>query len=163
MKLAGKARWILEWIRHQSAQGVIDHGLDEHHRGSDMNRNSNSQSAGQMIGLISGQQVVGLDIAKSVFQLHSVDMGTGEIVNMQLKRAKVLEYFANHQPCLIGIEACGGSMPKRCAPLFRATRPMRQMPGRSGWRCSNRAPSLWGSRAKSSKPPWCCTANASCS
>lgn len=74
-----------------------------------MNRNANSQSAGQMIGLINGQQVVGLDIAKSVFQLHSVDMGTGEIVNMQLKRAKVLEYFANHQPCLIGIEACGGA------------------------------------------------------
>ena len=68
-----------------------------------MNRNANSQSAGQMIGLISGQQVVGLDIAKSVFQLHSVDMGTGEIVNMQLKRAKVREYFANRQPSLMRV------------------------------------------------------------
>lgn len=74
-----------------------------------MNRNANSQGAGQMIGLINGLQVVGLDIAKSVFQIHSVDMGTGEIVNKQLKRAKVLEYFANRQPCLIGIEACGGA------------------------------------------------------
>lgn len=74
-----------------------------------MNRNANSQSAGQIIGKINGQQVVGLDIAKSVFQLHTVDMDTGEIVNQQLKRAKVSEHFANRQPCLIGIEACGGA------------------------------------------------------
>ena len=73
-----------------------------------MNRSA-VQGAGQIIGLIDGRQVVGLDIAKSVFQLHSVDMATGEIVNMQLKRAKVLEYFANRPSCLIGIEACGGA------------------------------------------------------
>ncbi|WP_316679622.1 IS110 family RNA-guided transposase [Ralstonia chuxiongensis] len=65
--------------------------------------------AGQIIGLINDQQVFGLDIAKSVFQLHTVDMDSGEIINAQIKRAKVLEYFANHQPCLIGIEACGGA------------------------------------------------------
>lgn len=74
-----------------------------------MNRNANSQCAGQMIGRINGQQVVGLDIAKSVFQVHSVDMDTGEIVNMQLKRGKVREYFANRQACVIGMEACGGA------------------------------------------------------
>ncbi|MEQ5802726.1 IS110 family transposase [Halomonas sp. H10-9-1] len=73
-----------------------------------MNRNA-VQGAGQIIGLIDGRQVVGLDIAKNVFQLHSVDMRTGEIVNMQLKRAKVLEHFANRAPNLIGIEACGGA------------------------------------------------------
>lgn len=73
-----------------------------------MNRNA-AQGAGQIIGQIEGRQVVGLDIAKSVFQVHTVDMGTGEIVNVQLKRAKVLEYFANRAPCLIGIEACGGA------------------------------------------------------
>ncbi len=101
-------RWILEWIRHQSAQGVIDHGLHKHHRGSEMNRNA-GMNAGQIIGWIDGQQVVGLDIAKSVFQLHTVDMATGEIVNRQLKRVKVLEHFANRAPCLIGIEACGGA------------------------------------------------------
>ncbi|MGI9133367.1 MAG: IS110 family transposase, partial [Rhodoferax sp.] len=56
---------------------------------------------------MNGQQVIGLDIAKHVFQLHTVDMGTGEIVNVQIKRAKVLEHFANHQPSLIAIEACG--------------------------------------------------------
>lgn len=73
-----------------------------------MNRSA-AQGAGQIIGLIDGRQVVGLDIAKSVFQLHTVDMATGEIVNMQLRRAKVLEYFANKAPCLVGIEACGSA------------------------------------------------------
>ena len=73
-----------------------------------MNRNT-GMHVGQIIGMMNGRQVVGLDIAKLVFQMHSVDMATGEIVNMQLKRAKVLEYFANKSPCLIAIEACGGA------------------------------------------------------
>lgn len=73
-----------------------------------MNRKA-GMSAGQVIGTVDGQQVVGLDIAKSVFQLHTVDMNSGEIVNQQLKRAKVLTYFANKAPCVIGIEACGGA------------------------------------------------------
>jgi transposase len=73
-----------------------------------MNRNT-GMSAGQIIGTMNGQQVVGLDIAKHVFQLHTVNMGTGEIVNVQIKRAKVLEHFANHAPCLVAIEACGGA------------------------------------------------------
>ena len=68
-----------------------------------------TQSAGQIIGQVAGLQVIGLDIAKSVFQLHTVDMSTGEIVNVQLKRTKVLGHFANRAPCLIGIEACGGA------------------------------------------------------
>lgn len=53
--------------------------------------------------------VVGIDIAKRVFQLHWVDIETGEIVSLQLKREKFLEHFANRQPCLIGMEACGGA------------------------------------------------------
>lgn len=73
-----------------------------------MNRNT-GMSAGQIIGTMNGQQVVGLDIAKQVFQLHTVDMVTGEIVNVQIKRAKVPEHFANRLPCLIAIEACGGA------------------------------------------------------
>lgn len=106
--LAGYARWTLEWLRHRSAQRVIDRGLHKRHRGSDMNRKS-GMSAGQVIGTVGGQQVVGLDIAKSVFQLHTVDMNSGEIVNQQLKRAKVLMHFSNKAPCVIGIEACGGA------------------------------------------------------
>jgi len=73
-----------------------------------MNRNT-GMNAGQIIGTMNGLQVNGLDIAKQVFQLHSVDMGTGEIINIQIKRAKVLEHFANRTPCLIAIEACGGA------------------------------------------------------
>lgn len=52
---------------------------------------------------------VGIDIAKSVFQVHHVDIETGEIVNRTIKRAGFLEYFANRTPCLIGMEACGGA------------------------------------------------------
>ena len=53
--------------------------------------------------------VVGVDIAKRVFQLHWVEPQTGEIVALQLKREKFLEHFANRSKCLIGMEACGGS------------------------------------------------------
>jgi transposase len=53
--------------------------------------------------------VVGVDIAKRVFQLHWVEAATGEIVALQLKREKFLEHFVNRSSCLIGMEACGGS------------------------------------------------------
>jgi transposase len=53
--------------------------------------------------------VFGVDIAKRVFQVHSVDPETGEILSKQIKRAGFLEHFANRAPCLIGMEACGGA------------------------------------------------------
>ena len=53
--------------------------------------------------------IVGVDIAKSVMQIHWVDPETGEVVNRPLKRAAFLEYFANRSPCLVGMESCGGS------------------------------------------------------
>jgi transposase len=53
--------------------------------------------------------IIGMDIAKNVFQLHIVDAETGEIQRRQLKRAKVAEFFANCQPSLVAIEACGGA------------------------------------------------------
>ena len=52
---------------------------------------------------------VGVDIAKSVMQLYYIDAETGEIVNKPVKRVAFLEHFANRSPCLIGMEACGGS------------------------------------------------------
>ncbi|CAG4927326.1 IS110 family RNA-guided transposase [Paraburkholderia gardini] len=52
---------------------------------------------------------VGVDIAKNVIQLYWVEPDTGEIVNKPIKRAAFLEYFANHPPCRIGMEACGGA------------------------------------------------------
>lgn len=51
----------------------------------------------------------GVDTAKNVFQAYSVNQETGEVLNKQIKRAKFLEYFVNKPPCLIGMEACGGS------------------------------------------------------
>ncbi|ALN78575.1 IS110 family transposase [Lysobacter antibioticus] len=53
--------------------------------------------------------IVGVDIAKNVFQLHWVEPSTGEIVNLRLKRAKFLDHFSNRRPCFVGMEACGGS------------------------------------------------------
>jgi transposase len=73
-----------------------------------MNRNT-GMNAGQIIGTMGGKQVFGLDIAKHVFQLHTVDMSTGEIANVQIKRAKVLEHFVNKPKSLIAVEACGGA------------------------------------------------------
>lgn len=53
--------------------------------------------------------VVGVDTAKNVFQLYTVDTDTGEVTSEQLKRAKFLAWFANRKACLVGMEACGGS------------------------------------------------------
>ena len=53
--------------------------------------------------------VVGVDTAKRVFQLHWVDVETGEIVDLKLTRAKFLEHFANRAPCVVAMEACGGT------------------------------------------------------
>ena len=52
---------------------------------------------------------VGIDIAKSVFQVHYVDEQTGEVVNRALRRRVFVEHFANRTPCLIGMEACSGA------------------------------------------------------
>jgi transposase len=49
---------------------------------------------------------VGLDIAKSVFQVHGVDAAGEVAVRRQLRRAQMLAFFAKLPPCLIGIEAC---------------------------------------------------------
>src|SRR5512132_1251126 len=52
---------------------------------------------------------IGLDIAKSVFQVHGVDAAGNVIVRRQLKRRYVLPFFQRLPPCLIGIEACASS------------------------------------------------------
>ncbi len=49
---------------------------------------------------------IGLDIAKSVFQVHGVDAAGGVVICKRVSRAKILEFFAALRPCLIGIEAC---------------------------------------------------------
>jgi transposase len=52
---------------------------------------------------------VGLDIAKSVFQVHGVDAEGGVVIRRQLKRRYVLAFFQKLPPCLVGIEACASS------------------------------------------------------
>src|ERR1700741_247410 len=49
---------------------------------------------------------IGLDIAKSVFQVHGVDAAGAVVIRKRVSRAKVLEYFGELPPCLVGIEAC---------------------------------------------------------
>ncbi len=73
-----------------------------------MNRNT-GMHAGQVIGWINGLQVVGMDIAKSVFQIYTADMKTGELRDKRLKRDKVLEYFRLMAPAVVAMEACGGA------------------------------------------------------
>ena len=58
---------------------------------------------------VASQPVVGMDIAKNVFQLHLVDTETGEIQGHKLKREKVTAFFANRQKSLVAMEACGGA------------------------------------------------------
>ena len=52
---------------------------------------------------------VGLDIAKSVFQVHGIDADGNVVVRSQLKRRYVLTFFQKLPPCLVGIEACASS------------------------------------------------------
>lgn len=52
---------------------------------------------------------VGLDIAKQVFEVHGVDERGKVGARKRLARAKVLGFFAQLPPCLIGIEACGSA------------------------------------------------------
>jgi transposase len=49
---------------------------------------------------------IGLDIAKSVFQVHGVDADGAVMMRKRISRAKVLEFFAALPSCLVGIEAC---------------------------------------------------------
>ena len=52
---------------------------------------------------------IGLDIAKSVFQVHGIDAEDKVILRRQLKRRYVIAFFQKLPPCLVGIEACASS------------------------------------------------------
>ena len=52
---------------------------------------------------------IGLDIAKSVFQVHGVDAEGKAVIRRQLKRRYVLAFFQKLPSCLVGIEACASS------------------------------------------------------
>jgi len=53
--------------------------------------------------------VIGLDLAKNVFQFHGIDADGEVVVRKQLNRSQVRQFFARLEPCLIGMEACSGA------------------------------------------------------
>jgi transposase len=54
-------------------------------------------------------ETVGLDLAKTLFQVHGVDSQGHIVVRKQLCRADVLAFFAKLEPCVVGMEVCGSS------------------------------------------------------
>jgi len=52
---------------------------------------------------------IGIDLAKTVFQVHGVDAAGATVVKRKLRRGQVLEFFARLDPCLVGMEACAGA------------------------------------------------------
>lgn len=53
---------------------------------------------------------VGLDLAKTVFQVHGVDRCGLTVVRKQLRRSQLIQFFAQLEPCLVGMEACGSAL-----------------------------------------------------
>lgn len=57
-----------------------------------------------------GQEItIGLDIAKSVFQVHGVDAAGDVVIRRKLRRSQMLQFFAKQPACLVGIEACASA------------------------------------------------------
>ena len=52
---------------------------------------------------------IGLDLAKTIFQVHGVDAEGGVVIRRRLRRAEVARFFAGLAPCLVGMEACAGA------------------------------------------------------
>jgi transposase len=52
---------------------------------------------------------IGLNIAKSLFQVHGIDAAGQVAIRRQLRRRQLLAFFEKLPPCLIGIEACASS------------------------------------------------------
>jgi hypothetical protein len=67
---------------------------------------------------------IGLDIAKSVFQVHGVD-GEGAVVVRQLRRSEVAKFFTKLPPYMIGLEACASAHLRNYRFLYHpSTNPM---------------------------------------
>lgn len=50
--------------------------------------------------------IIGLDLAKSVFQVHAVDAEGKVVITRKVRRSQMLEFFTRLEPCLVGMEAC---------------------------------------------------------
>ena len=51
----------------------------------------------------------GIDVAKSVFQIHGVEEHGTVVLRRQLRRSQLVLFFSKLEPCLIGMEACASS------------------------------------------------------
>ena len=60
--------------------------------------------------------VIGLDLAKNIFQVHGVDAAGRTMLRRRLRRSEVVGFFAGLPPALVGMEACHTALPHR-APL----------------------------------------------
>jgi transposase len=81
--------WTAPTLRHRCAKGGC---VEAHHI-------EGEPSMGEV-------STIGLDIAKSVFQVHGADADGAVVIRKRISRSKVLEFFAAVPPCLVGIEAC---------------------------------------------------------
>ena len=52
---------------------------------------------------------LGIDLAKSIFRIHGVDDKGAVVLRKQLTRKQLLPFLARLQPCMVGMEACGGA------------------------------------------------------
>lgn len=53
--------------------------------------------------------IIGLDLAKSVFQVHGADDQGQAVLRKKMRRGQVLPFFSKLSPCLVGLEACGSA------------------------------------------------------
>ena len=125
-------------------------------------------------------RTIGLDIAKSVFQVHGVDALGTIAIRRPLKRRQVLPFFKKLPPCLVGIEACATSQhwsrqlqglghtvrlmpPAYVRPYVKSQETMLPMPRRSVKPSCHRACVSWRQRRLSSKAASCFTEPATSS
>ena len=76
---------------------------------------------------------IGLDIAKSVFQVHGVDAAGLVVIHRKLKRRYVLAFFEKLPPCLVGIEACASSPSPTFQTLKKLVKCWIVLSGTSSW------------------------------
>jgi transposase len=86
---------LMEWMAPASGIAMCHIGCSEH----------SQQREPSMVNVTT----IGVDLAKSVFQLHGVDAEGSAVLRRQLKRSQMLEFFQRQPTCLIGMEACAGA------------------------------------------------------
>src|SRR5689334_25357363 len=100
-----QTRWLsLFWRRysHTFSTNGMDDPRARHQRAAVGTMTSGRPS-------VAAIATIGLDLAKSWFQVHGADAQGRPVLRKKLARSKVLEFFANLPPWLVGMEACGSA------------------------------------------------------